>query len=589
MLALPLVLGLTACGVSDHPVTVNDNPGGSDFKPEVLTMMSSVWIADGVDDDMRQAFSWAVARVDSRPADATIFVLNKLTDLNEADLKFVVTEYLNDGLICLMNPSKADIDAYCEAHDWIDIDTSNITDSLLMFGFNGVGSRYYIQKPTAIDGNDPLLASMNRAQDYYVFISSMLTDFTSRITAGGDDDGDTKRLEDFAGHYHEAVSKNFIVHQNFREIIFSDPDVLKGSISLTAIYDIYMAHVYEGEPGEGDYYGVKMSASVASAGLWKGKGWNTHGGVYVRWCGAYCKHFTVESHLISGNDWNEDTSDRIMFTAGGVPSPNTTVGQTEYEDYNSFSLNLSESVSAGKGSEGSKKSKSIEAKVEVSQGWTWSHDEKRNLSDVDIINETKNANWPRWTLQFNNLPEFQWTQDYGFNPKNNLAARGTMILNGSWLWYDKSGKDNQDRDPYTMCTYLTATHEIQSFITTKADLDATEVKKEGKFTFKLPKMTNTTAGSLKLKNDLPDGMTLSTVEVTDAATGELVTEFRNTIPNGGEETLGYLNSNLEYQVTFKGKKNGEEARTYKYTLHPTVILTHKQATTLYAASDFTAQ
>ena len=595
-MALPIVLGLASCTEHDNPVdndqvtTDIDPTSVNEFKPEVFTM-ASLWVAPGVDADLKQAFDWGTATTESTPEEGSVLVLNKLTDVSEAVLQNALENGGPEYLICVVNPDKAEFEAYAESHDWFDVEADNVTDSTFIYGFNAVNRRYIIQKPVTEEGADPVLENINRAQNYYVYISAMLNDFGRSQQNGSNDKEDGKTsMEDFASHYHYAVTKTFNVEKTFREVLWSSADKLSGSFTATANYDVYMVHVYEGEPGEGDYYGVRMTASIASANMWKGKGDNTHGGVHVRWCGAYCTDFFAVAHIVSGTpsnyNWDEDTSDKIIFTAGGFPSPSTTTGSTTYQDKNSFSLSMSQSIggSAGKNSKG--KSKDIEAQFSFSESWEWSHTETRDINDVDIINVSR-GNIAGWQLQFNNLPEYKFSESKGFKEGDNKAARGTMEIHGSWLWYDKTGKDNQDRTPWLLCTWLEGRYEIQSFITTEADLDKTNIVGADKFIIQLPKMVNASAGQLKIKNDLSDGMTLSNVKVytTD---GIEVNEFENTVPNGGEQVLGAFNTKYQYIVTFKGRTSDGKTSYYKYTLNPSIKLSHKAMTTVYANSDFTA-
>lgn len=597
--ALTMTLGLASCTVNDNPVdndqvTTDVDPTSVDeFKPEVLVATAPLWVASDVDADLTQAFNWATAIHETAQGASGIYVVNKLTDISEDILqKALNDEDVTDYLICVVNPDKAEFEAYAASHDWFDVEADNVTDSTFIYGFNAENRRYIIQKPVTEEGADPILENINRAQNYYVYISAMLNDFASHILAGSKDkDDDKTSMEDFASHYHYAVTKTFNVDKTFREIALSSADKLKGSFTVTANYDIYMVHVYEGEPGAGDYYGVRMTASIASANMWKGKGDNVHGGVHVRWCGAYCTDFFAVAHIVSGTpsnyNWDEDTSDKIIFTAGGFPSPSTTTGSTTYQDTNSFSLSMSQSVGGSVGTKNNKTSKGLEAQLSFSESWEWSHSETREINDVDVINESR-SNIAGWQLQFNNLPEFAFTESYGFKENGNKAARGTMEVHGSWLWYDKTGKDNQDRTPWVLCTWLEGRYEIQSFITTGADHIKTNFSEGDKFILQLPKMVNATAGQLKIKNNLPDGMTLSNVKVytTD---GTEVSEFENTVPNGGEQVLGTFNTKYQYIVTFKGRTRNGETSNYKYTLNPSIKLTHKALTTVYAYSDFTVQ
>ena len=222
------------------------------------------------------------------PADAAILVVNKLTDVSEDILKLHMGG--ENTLVCVVNPVKAELDAYDEGHAWAVINTALLTDETMILGFNGAGQVYNIQKPDASENADPILTNINRAQDYYVFISSMLKDFGSSMQ-NGSNDVDEKSIEAFGSQYHYSVTYSFTCKEEFKHVLWSDADYHNGSGAMTASFDIYTAHVYEGEPGAGDYYAVRMTASLASAGMWKGKGDNTHGGVHVRWCGAYATDF----------------------------------------------------------------------------------------------------------------------------------------------------------------------------------------------------------------------------------------------------------------------------------------------------------
>ncbi len=602
LMVLPMMLsfGFASCSSNDNPedddITVID-PGSAEFNPEVLAI-ATLYVADGVDPDLRQAFQWGCATEDASPEWGDVLLLNKLTDVSEDVLKRLIESQSSNFLICLVNPVKAEIDAFAESHDWFDIETDNVDDDLLIYAFNTDNHRYLISKPATEEGGDPIEANLNRAQMYYVHISAMLSDFNQNQENGSkekDKEGKTE-MEDFANALHYSVTYPFTSYHKFRELLWSDADYMSGSGSMTANYDIYMVHVYEGEPGAGDYYGVKMTASVANAGMWRGKGWNRHGGTYVRWCGASCRRFYAESHLISSMDanWFEDLTSRIMFTSGGYPSPSTTVGQTSYEDRNSFSLSMSQSV----GGELSKESKGADSSTSAkgslnfsfSESWEWSHTESRTISDVDIVNMAARGNWAAWALNFNNLPEFKWSEDYGYDIKNNQASRGTMDIHTSWLWYDSSGKDNDNRAPYVLCTYMDVEYEMWSFISTSADnkqdiwkIIPTEIKR-----ITLPKMVNTTAGPLKIVNDLPNGMTISNIKVI-TTNNQVASEFENTVPNGGERVLGAYNTKYKYIVTFKGKTRDGKVNNYKYSLNPSIKVNHKETTVIYAGSDFKVQ
>jgi len=589
MLALPMLLGLSSCiGNEDNPGSGEEiiDPGDAVFTPEKLTM-SDVWIADGVDADLAKAFVWASVQKASEPSSGEILVVNKLTDVSEDVLKSHIQNFGVNGLICVTQPVKSELDLYKANHDWIDFNTTNISDSTMIFGFGGADQVYDVMIPTSSENADPVATNVNKAQDYYVMITGMLDDYASKMEEGTTEK-DAKSIESFGSQYHYQKTYTFICHEEFKHVVKSDRDYHDGTGSLSASFDIYTAHVYEGEPGAGDYYAVNMTSSIASSGMWKGTGDNQHGGFHVRWVGAYATNFYSEAHLKEKYaDWDQDLSERIIFPSGGYPSPSTTVGQTSYTNSHSFSLNMSQSIGGSNVKKGSNTESSKSGELSFSEGWNWQKSESRSISDVDVVNETFKGNWARWRLQFNNLPKLKSSLKYDIG--NNLASRGTMDLHSSWLWYDKSGKDNQDRNPYDLCIWLRGDYQHQNFTTTQADLKTKNWSWSQTYVISLPKIVNVTAGCVVLKNDLADGMTLSNVKIIRADNNKVVSEFLNTVPNGEEQNMGYYNSNYKYMVTFMAKKNGGQAKTYKYTLNPSVVITHKATTKLYAASDFTAQ
>lgn len=609
MLAAMMVLMPTACTSNDNPVDDNTtviDPGNAEFNPTVLTG-STLYVADGVDADLHQAFKWGCGTESSNPEDGWVLVLNKLTDVSEDVLKKAIVDGGYNNLICLVNPVKAEIDAYAESHDWFNIESDNVNDNLFIFGFNSAGSRYVLLKSEESEDIDPIVANMERNQKFYVMISAMLSDYASLQQNGGDSgSSDKKDLENFAGNVHFMVGGDpKYVLSFYRQAAFSDPDYLFGCCYMTATYDVYMAHVYEGQPGAGDYYAVKMVPSVASKDMWKGKGDKVHGGVHVRWCGAYCTEFYVESRITPANlGWDSDTSGSIILPAGGWPSPQTAIGQEQYTDQQTFSLNMSQTVGASKtwknetstnpagGNAGGKSGDetTIKGELAFSEGWSWSHSKTRYISDVDILNNSY-SNRPTYGIKFNNLPEFKMSETNHYDEGKNVAARTTMDLQCSWVWYDKNGKDNENKPGYKVRTLMRASYEIQSHYTTEADNIKTATPRPiGQYEYQLPQVENSTGGHIKIKNTLPDGMLISNIVVTMASEGadkgKTVSEYRNSVANGDEYEIGFFNNHYEYLVTFKAGTNASTARTYKYIANPSIKLGNLETVVLNASYDF---
>ena len=97
---------------------------------------------------------------------------------------------------------------------------------------------------------------------------------------------------------------------------------------------------------------------------------------------------------------------------------------------------------------------------------------------------------------------------------------------------------------------------------------------------------NVTAGKLTIKNNMPNGATISNIKVITSE-GTQVSEYPNTVPNGGEQELGAYDTRHTYTVKFKARTTDGKEHLYAYTLNPSISLNHKSPTTVYAASDFT--
>jgi hypothetical protein len=135
-------------------VVIDDDPGGTKFTPTVL-LYGSVYLADNVDQDHKQAFMWGVSQVRDTPTKGTdILVMNKITDLS-ADI--LQQTYDDSRFLAIVNPKADELKAFSDANDWIDIDTDNVNDSVLIYCFNRTNRNYYVGVPQSSEENDPLL------------------------------------------------------------------------------------------------------------------------------------------------------------------------------------------------------------------------------------------------------------------------------------------------------------------------------------------------------------------------------------------------------------------------------------------------
>mgnify|MGYP006988862335 CR=1 FL=1 len=156
--------GMASCSDnSDNSVAdpLTEYGEGTDkFEPTVL-LNGKAYLADGLDDNLKQAFEWGVTDVVSEPdADVDFVMVNKLTDVSEECLRQV---YSNGGVITVLYPDAAELEAYRDSHDWLDINTDNVGNSLMMFAFTNEDSYYYIKSPLVDEDCDPLLLQLKFA------------------------------------------------------------------------------------------------------------------------------------------------------------------------------------------------------------------------------------------------------------------------------------------------------------------------------------------------------------------------------------------------------------------------------------------
>ncbi len=614
MFATILTTGFASCSRDDEYPTsdnkqavVNNYKSSTEFTPEIL-YQGRAYVASGVDSHLKEALKNGISDVSGSVSDSqtNILVLNSLSDLSDQQLEAAFRE---GKTIAIANPDANAIKQFAESHPWTGIVSENVKSGLMLFTFNRYQMYSHIATPTRLQRNtegepvadkdqaDPIQTGMATVKADYVYISGWLREMQQRyngqsapsrraVTRGTQ--SDSKTLEDFGNHYHISYTYPYNVHYNFRNILWSDDDYLNGSGSMTVAYDIYMCHVYEGQSGAGDYYAMNMTTSVANAGMWQGTGDNRHGGVHVRWCGWYGKGFTAQSMLcpaeLAHNDIAATRITNVQFTAQGTPSPATTVGSTVYTNTHTFNIGASLTI-GGKCSispSGPQAEKS--AQGGISAGWSWTSSEQRNISDMDIRN-TSHDNVASWKVDFNNLPEY--SAGLYFKEGNSKVFRSTVELRSSWLWYDPTGKDNEDKEPYTLHTTLRSDYEMQSFITTGADLKSDYWSAMTMHKIQLPKMVNSTVGGIELNNDLSDGTYITHMQVKDADSDTVYATFDNSISKGMKQALGFFPTTKKYIVTFDAKKSGEQTfRHYSYALNKNVPLVKTSTVTLNAGFDF---
>lgn len=587
---------LTSCATDDNPVLPEEGTsgtvGGNKFTPTQL-INSNIYVAPGVDPDVRQAFDWASKGVIDLSRDTLftpVYVVNKLTDLSDELMDDIMYQGM---MVLLMNPVESEVKAYLDTHDFITLDPE-VTDSTWILGFNN-DTKILIDKLPQT--SDPVANNANRDEKTYIALSGLFAVFAERYNAysggaygGGDDD--PKKMENLFASYHFVHVNSYSAHVHY-DTTWNEEYYLDGTGSATTLIDVYPIHVYEGQAGAGDYFAVKMNTSVANAGMWKGKGWNRRIGIYIRHCGLWATNF--DTQVVPMKDEKTQMSEtELQFLASCPPTPGTTTNQKSYEDSKSFSLNVAATgkLEAAEELDGNVLAKAKNAaglQVQMSMGWNWSHKENYTIQNIEI--EDRHAgNSIDWNIKFNDLPHFAWSEDYGFKITESLPYRNTQALNASWMWFDPNAKDESETKPLLIKVTTNPQYEMQTFWTTKADLKSVYYSHAKTEYFKIPRPNNKHAGELVIKNDLKNDAYISDIRVYRKGTNIMVGNFSSTVPNGEEQTLGhYLSDNQTYTVTFKVHNENGTVGLYKYTLDDGVKVKHNSTTKLYARNDFTEE
>lgn len=588
----------TSCATDDNPVTVNEQQetagveGAEEFVPTQL-FKGDAYVSPAVSENIQQAINWSVAEVETVFPDfayhhCMLYVVNKLTDIEEDKLEEI---YDYGYTVLLIQPVESEIRAFQASHKWLDIDPT-LPEKTWILGFSK-NSKAIIDELDPI--HDPLEESTPLDVKTYIALSGYMTALNTILddffhAAGAPQEEELKQMENAFASYHFVHTNSYKAHVHY-DTTYGKEHYLDGTGAATTLLDVYPIHVYEGQAGTGDYFAVKMHTSVANANMWKGKGWVYRGGIWIRWCGLWCTNFDTKVEPML----DENTPmpvDQLQFLASCSPTPETTINKTEYEDSKSFSLNVTatgklegESSIAPNGDVTTKRGGGIQ--LQVSLGWQWNHKENYTLQNVEV-EDRHTGNLLDWNVKFNDLPHFQWSEDYGFKITESLPYRNTQGLHASWMWYEPGVKDESATEPLLIKVTTNPRYEMQTFWTTKADLSTVNYNHSKTEFFKIPRPNNKCAGQLMLKNDLKDDMTIYDVEVLRKGTNQVLGTYPQTIPTGEECKLGwYLTNGYDYVVTFMAKQPGGSATKYVYTLNDGFKVPHMGKVTLYALSDFT--
>ena len=584
-----------------------------------------VYVAEGVSYDMKFALEDYLPNIVNKVDENTrMVVLSNYNDLDDATLEAL---YLNGAVIALENPSRAKLDAFFKDRpDWYGNTDDEDIDNAILYAFDE-NDEFIVQNTNGTDmvinddvddshvvdaddsqTYDPVLRNLGIHNDIYKMIGPMMAHFAGdeqeelaaarALTRADDKDKDqAANLKNLAASYHKGETYNQKVDKTWRELWFSDPDVFHGICPITFSYTIYPIHVYQEEAGAGDYYAINMTAQVSNNsmllsgynGNYCGKYRVYHGGVRLRWCGAFGKSFKATSTLCKTRNPNDKVN--VIYTAQASPSPETTVNEKEYTSTSSHGFGFGISgEKTGKVSTGKKEGTEAGWKVGANANfnWNWSESTKWKIADTDVTNTSMGFS-PSWELKYNNLPKFKWSEEYGFDLGTSQTYRTLQSIHGTWIWYEADTPDTDQETPYYIHAEAEAHFGFMSFWGTERDLKELDWEVKVDDYLKLKPMLRYRSGFLKLKNDFTDKF-ISDIRVYAEGNDKPVVERADSYPAGSEINLGGFNSEKNIYVKFKAKNSGGQTDEYVYNLNgnKTFKVRFKDTVTLYASNDFGA-
>ncbi len=552
-----------------------------------------------------------------------LLIIPKLSDVYKEDIEQV---YDNGGVIAVVNPSMDNIKQWSSKNAWNTLHVDNDVNDAMIFSFNNMTHHAIVAKPnhdtflvndsdidnmsdkeepnfffkkqgSSKDSTENVEQDVDSIQyetsyiednysDMYTYLShwvSLMNNDLNEMTTSQKTRGTA--LDDVKGifrTYPYSATFSFSKEEVVRKT-YSKKHTIKGNGSISVAFDIYQIHCYEGQPGAGDYYLVKMRASVANENMYVGKWWNKYAGLYVRLCGLYGTSFEVECAPVYANDSSKVyANDQVYFTASGFPSPSTTTGRTQYSRSMSESVKVGGTGSVGSGSEGKKG----EVGINISGGWSWTESETRDISDTDIQNNSY-GNIVKYKLTFQNLPKYEWSEERGFAEGNSWTYRSTSEIHAYWVWYVPNIKDDNKEQPISIRFRANASYGAMSFITTKADLQTKNFDQLAKVekTFNLVNFIRDKRGTITICNDFSNKAIkkIEIYEASDKARKDTLWYSQETITPNKEKTTTAFPIDKKYMIYFTTTDNKE----YSYSTYADGLrLEHGETVKVYAAYDF---
>lgn len=624
-----MTMGLTSCSEKDNTadngsnIVVNPNDVNLADDTYDIKYGWDAYVSPTVDPELREALlEYIVDPVDKPTSETSLVVLNSIHDMAEEDIMELA---YNGATIAIAYPTEEDLETLnIEEAQFI---TPEDIEGALLYAVDLTTFKAYIVDAPSKDSEDcrttvtlntsdeaagtwdpneenlPYAGqSADKHGDMYDHISLFIEELnkqeesereeaaeTRSITRADKKDDEGTDIKKVASMVHLWKSSSVRIDlKYFRSYRF------EANCPMAVGYDIYPIHVYEGEQGAGDYYFVNMSASVNNGSVYKGKSafGTSFFWVYLRWCGGFPTRFLVSSTLINSD--NEETATGASFPSVGFPRPQTVIKKVDHSEEWSFGLALGVSGGYTSASEqkwnaagnedGATDKSGWEIKGHLDANWKWSDRKTWTVADVDLENQSSEST-AAWQAVYNNLPEYKWSEDCGFDEGNSRAYRSTTIINGSWVWYIPNTRDDSDTKPLRMKVHAETAYRLLKFWSTDASLGKVEWVSEMNDILTFPKMYRYKVAPIVLKNDYMNKFISNIMVYTkDGKQAVSETQFQNSYPSGSEIKLGDFRCAEDLIVKFK-----MDGKTYTYSANQYVKPVFKNIVTLYASNDFKAE
>ena len=425
--------------------------------------------------------------------------------------------------------------------------------------------------------------------ELYTYLYPWVADLKSHDSAGNSrnngvslfgDSSDNPDNDNTFKMFHYQNVKTYTGEKQVRKAAASKPDKIPYNGSVSAVFDIYQLHCFEGQPGSGDYYVVDMTGNVCNQDMYRGCWNNKHGGVRTHICGLYGKSFDIKctplKRTVSGTGftYSEMPNSDIFFTSAGFPSPDGSKNAVSYTSSHVRGVNAGLSIT-GKAEKKGKGPASVggQASASVAGNWSWSDSKTYTISDMDIEN-LSSGNTAGYALKFNNLPYYSHkAKNNHFREGNSVLYRSTASIHASWAWYMPNVKDDSEEEPISILINYKPKYGAMSWYSSRADLNTDEYE-IGTDTAHVDLTPFIRARSLPVTvyNNFKENISISKIQIyrlNEENKKVLYWQYTSTLLRGKNVRTAGLDIKNKYRIEF----TTTDGRTFVYSKNGNSVLT----------------